>query len=254
MTKMETKKSNKATMTAKTDQVTSSARIRDNQRRSRARRREYIQDLEQRLQKFETHGIQVTQEIQAAGRKAVVEDTLLRALLRLHGVSDHDIQEYLTAHARDTVSFTSHSEALPEAKSHSCKGKVGNAVSSGSSQLISLKKRSNPLHQNETATPELTSSPPSPAASRKVAVSQSKFSDEGQPVPVEHPTNDPSQLQSRSRSQDPGHSTPCETAASIIASMRSYPDPQEVRSELGCQSSSSCMVRNMDIFQLLDER
>ena len=234
--------------------MTSSARIRDNQRRSRARRKEYIQDLEQRLQKFETHGVQVTQEIQAAGQKVVVENTLLRALLRLHGVSDHDIQEYLAAHARDIVSFTSHSEALPEAKSHSCKGKIGNAVSTGSSQLILLNKRSKPLHKNKTATPEPTSSPPSPAASRQVAISHSQLSDAGQPVPVEPPTNDPSKLQSRSRNQDLGQSTPCETAASIITSMRSCPDAQDVRSELGCQSSSSCMVRNMDIFQLLDER
>lgn len=194
----------------------------------------------------------MTQEIQAAGRKVAVENTLLRTLLRLHGVSDHDIQEYLTAHARNIVSFTSHADASPEATSPSCKGKSGNAVSSGSSQLNLLDKRSNPLHKNETATPGATLSPPSPAASRQLAISQSQFSDAGQPVPAEPRTNESSQLQSRRRNQDSGQSTPCETAASIITSMRSYPNSQDVRSELGCQSSSSCMVRNLDIFQLLD--
>ncbi len=234
--------------------MTSSARIRDNQRRSRARRREYIQDLEQRLQKFESHGVQVTQEIQAAGRKVAFENTLLRALLRLHGISDHDIEGYLAAHTRDIVSFTSHSEALPEPKSHLCKGGSGNAVSSSSSQPILLNERSDPFLENEAATPAPTLSRPSPAASRQVAVSQSQSSNTAQPVPDAPPTSDPSRLQSRSRNQDSGQSTPCETAAGIITSMRSYPDAQEVRSELGCQSSSSCMVRNMDIFQLLDGR
>lgn len=42
-------------------------RIRDNQRRSRARRKEYIQDLEQRLHKFQTERIHATREVQEAG-------------------------------------------------------------------------------------------------------------------------------------------------------------------------------------------
>lgn len=186
-----------------------------------------------------------------------MENTLLRALLRTHGVSEHDIQEYLTAHAGDTVTLTSHSEAFPEAKSHKpCQGESGDAVSRGSSQPILSNKSRNPLNEkeNKTTTPGSTSSAPSPAACRQAAISQTQFSDAWRPVPVEPPTDNPSQLQSRRANQDSGQSTPCETAASIIASMRSYPDPQGVRSELGCQSSSSCMVRNMDIFQLLDER
>lgn len=233
--------------------MTSSARIRDNQRRSRARRREYIENLEQRLHKFETLGVQATREVQAAGRKVAVENTLLRALLRLLGVSDHDIQEYLTAHARNIVPFTAHSEALLEANSHSWEEKSGNAVSRVSSQPSLLNKRSNPLHVNETATSEPISSLSSPDASRQVAISDSQISDTAQPVPVESPTNNTSVSQPSSRNQDSGQSTPCETAARIITSMRSYQDARDVRSELGCQSNSNCMVKNMDIFQLLDE-
>lgn len=183
-----------------------------------------------------------------------MENTLLRALLRLRGVSDQDIQEYLTAHAWNIVPFTSHSEALLEAKSLSWKAKSGKAVSSGSSQPSLWNRTSNPLHEDETATPKPTSSASSPAASRQVATSQSQVSGAGQSVPVEPPTNDSSKLEPPSRNQDSGQSTPCETAARIITSMRSYADAQDVRSELGCQSSSNCMVRNMDIFQLLDER
>ena len=233
--------------------MTSSARIRDNQRRSRARRREYIENLEQRLHKFEALGVQASREVQAAGRKVAVENTLLRALLRLHGVSDRDIQEYLTAYARNNVPFTAHSEALLEANSHSWEEKSGNAVNRVSSQPSLLRKRNNPLHENETATSEPISSLSSPDASLQVAISDSQISDTAQPIPVEPPTNNTSKSQPSRRNQDSGQSTPCETAARIITSMRSYQDARDVRSELGCQSNSNCMVRNMDIFQLLDE-
>lgn len=182
-----------------------------------------------------------------------MENTLLRALLRLHGVSDNDIQDFLAAHSRDVASLTSHSGAPREAKSHSCEAKNEGAVSGGSSQLTLLNKASNPLHMNETVTPEPTSLSPSPVASRQFATTQGQFSGAGQGVAAEPPTNDRPQSQSCNRNQDSGQSTPCETAANIISSMQSYPDAQDVRSKLGCQSSTSCMVRNMDIFQLLDE-
>ena len=202
---------------------------------------------------FETLGVQATQEVQAAGRKVARENALLRVLLRLHGVSDRDIQKYLTAHARNIVPFTAHSETLLEASPCSREEKSGNAVSRGSPQPSLLNKRSDPLHENETVTPEATSSLSSLDANRQAAISDSQFSDTGRPVPVEPPINNPLKLQPSSRNQDSGQSTPCETAARIITSMQSYPDAREVRSELGCRSSSNCMVRNMDIFQLLDQ-
>ncbi|KMU81340.1 hypothetical protein CISG_08985 [Coccidioides immitis RMSCC 3703] len=74
------------------------ARVRDNQRRSRARRKEYIQDLEQRLRAFEKLGVEATLEVQAAGRKVAAENALLRSLLRIRGVTDFEVEHYLRAH------------------------------------------------------------------------------------------------------------------------------------------------------------
>ncbi|PGH05875.1 hypothetical protein GX51_02654 [Blastomyces parvus] len=71
-------------------------RIRDNQRRSRARRKEYQQDLERRVQKFEQQGVQATIEVQAAARKVARENTLLRSLLKLKGVATVEIDEYVS--------------------------------------------------------------------------------------------------------------------------------------------------------------
>ncbi|OBT62492.1 hypothetical protein VE03_08017 [Pseudogymnoascus sp. 23342-1-I1] len=68
------------------------ARIRDNQRRSRARRKEYLQELEGRLRQCELTGVEASSEIQSAARKVIDENRHLRLLLAKHGVNpdDHD--------------------------------------------------------------------------------------------------------------------------------------------------------------------
>ncbi|AEO55314.1 hypothetical protein MYCTH_2299012 [Thermothelomyces thermophilus ATCC 42464] len=75
-------------------------RVRDNQRRSRARKREYIQELEQRLRLAEQRGVQASLELQAAARQVAEENKKLRLLLRLHGVSDRSIDAYLAGESR----------------------------------------------------------------------------------------------------------------------------------------------------------
>ena len=71
------------------------ARIRDNQRRSRARRKEYVQDLEARLRRVELQGVEAATEIQLAARRVADENRRLRALLNHHGVGDDAIEGYL---------------------------------------------------------------------------------------------------------------------------------------------------------------
>ncbi|KAH6680175.1 hypothetical protein B0J14DRAFT_259026 [Halenospora varia] len=71
------------------------ARIRDNQRRSRARRKEYLQHLEARLRQCELHGIEASSAIQVAARKVVDENKKLRSLLAQHGVGDDSVEAYL---------------------------------------------------------------------------------------------------------------------------------------------------------------
>ncbi|KAH8718189.1 hypothetical protein HC256_002841 [Beauveria bassiana] len=73
------------------------ARIRDNQRRSRARRREYLQELEQRLRLCELQGIEATAEVQIAARRVADENRQLRQLLNEHGFSQEYINRFLQA-------------------------------------------------------------------------------------------------------------------------------------------------------------
>jgi hypothetical protein len=80
------------------------ARIRDNQRRSRARRKEYLQELEARLRQCELQGIEASAEIQLAARRVADENKKLRMLLNQNGVGDDNIKAYLQSTASpDTV-------------------------------------------------------------------------------------------------------------------------------------------------------
>ncbi|KAM5437030.1 hypothetical protein MferCBS31731_005685 [Microsporum ferrugineum] len=78
------------------------ARIRDNQRRSRARRKEYIQDLEARIQRYERQGVDVAIEVQAAARKVARQNAMLRSLLNSFGMTDAKIDEYLSCAAENS--------------------------------------------------------------------------------------------------------------------------------------------------------
>ncbi|QUC22581.1 uncharacterized protein UV8b_06822 [Ustilaginoidea virens] len=71
------------------------ARIRDNQRRSRARRREYLQELEQRLRVCELQGVEASAEVQMAARRVANENRQLRELLNRCGVSEEVIAHFL---------------------------------------------------------------------------------------------------------------------------------------------------------------
>lgn len=89
------------------------ARIRDNQRRSRARRREYIQELEQRLRVFELQGVEASAEVQVAARRVAEENRQLRELLSKHGFGDDYIAQYLQAGAIPSVDQASGHRFVP---------------------------------------------------------------------------------------------------------------------------------------------
>ncbi|PTD01472.1 hypothetical protein FCULG_00010117 [Fusarium culmorum] len=92
------------------------ARIRDNQRRSRARRREYLQELEQRLRVYELQGVEASSEVQHAARRVAEENRQLRGLLNRHGIGDDYISNYLnsgTATQADPTTMSSFASNTP---------------------------------------------------------------------------------------------------------------------------------------------
>ncbi|KAF1361192.1 hypothetical protein EJ07DRAFT_40436, partial [Lizonia empirigonia] len=70
-------------------------RIRDNQRRSRARRKDLIKDLQTRVQEFELKGVNATKDMQRAARKVAQENERLRTLLARHGVLRDEVDSFL---------------------------------------------------------------------------------------------------------------------------------------------------------------
>lgn len=229
--------------------MTSSARIRDNQRRSRARRKEYIQELEQRLQRFETLGIEATQEVQVAGRKVAAENAALRSLLRHHGVSEAEVQGYLKSHASDTIPSNSLLAVIPNPTISQSPKMQNNNMAKGISPKTGLLNRE---RDAQTDISELCSSPSGPAVNKQADIRNDQVSNAEQPAAIDSLGVGALNAGQPSTGQDAGQFTPCEAAAGIITSMRDYPDTRDVRSELGCRSSSSCMVRNMDVFAILD--
>ncbi|UPX20747.1 uncharacterized protein EKO05_0010968 [Ascochyta rabiei] len=75
--------------------VDDAIRIRDNQRRSRARRKDLIKDLQTRVQEYELKGVTATQDMQRAARKVAQENERLRTLLARHGISRDEVDLFL---------------------------------------------------------------------------------------------------------------------------------------------------------------
>ena len=241
---MEIKRGNTGNM--KERPPTASARIRENQRRSRARRKEYTHHLEEQLRLFQRLGVAASQEVQEAGRKVARENALLRSLLILHGVSNEEIKKYLESQATYIPSITSsepttsHSTIVPNDPLTNCRH----------TRTAFLQINSSPPELDTTGTQRPLSrsgtkgyiglSIQDPSAERPVALS----SDARETV---------SKAQELGDARNIGQLTSCENAARIIASLRNYPDIHDLRSELGCDSEANCMVKNMSIFDALDK-
>lgn len=76
---------------------TQADRNRANQRNFRARRQEYVRELEQQLRELQDQKIQATREVQVAARLLKQQNVRLRSLLkRRFGVSECEIDEFLS--------------------------------------------------------------------------------------------------------------------------------------------------------------
>ncbi|KAI1817917.1 hypothetical protein GGS20DRAFT_581907 [Poronia punctata] len=74
---------------------TDQSRNRESQQRSRARRREYVADLEQRVRAFEERGVSATLEMQRAAREVEWVNRRLVELLGSKGVGEAEVREFL---------------------------------------------------------------------------------------------------------------------------------------------------------------
>ena len=266
------------------DRTPPSVRIRNNQRRSRARRKEYVEDLEQRLRQFERHGVEATTEVQTAARKVARENVLLRALLVTKGVSNNEIDEYLRAKpynpdiipapAKAPISG-SETDTGPVIPLAPIQGPLIRAPCSPGNNCYNQKNNLSPelikLNDNHKQVlpqvamikpPDSTccspsakiSSPTDPQMGR-IALAQpvqniEKAFEPCAPGAINKPLiTETTNSQNLNLMDD---ESTCEAAANIIASMRGHGDTEKVLAELGCTSNRSCAVKNMTIFELTD--
>ncbi|KAF8533595.1 hypothetical protein BDD12DRAFT_810035 [Trichophaea hybrida] len=94
-------KDQSSSSSSRTSKVDSNAlRLRENQRRSRLRKKEYLASLETRFRDCQRAGIEASVEVQTAAKRVVRENIRLRELLRAKGVPDTEVDVWV----RDTAS------------------------------------------------------------------------------------------------------------------------------------------------------
>ena len=220
-------------------------RNREQQRRSRARRKEHLANLEERVRKYDQDGVKVTAEVQVAARRVAEENQALRALLGGHGVSAAEI-DYHLASSRHVSTATSSSPIPPIPYSRPSRPLTAEQRPlypiSRSSQHVSELPKPSASHSTseEYRSPSLPESPGSLTSERHYSAPDSD-------TPL-----DSAVVIRKASPAKADDETSCESAARIIASMRGDEDPETFWSALGCSDSDKCMVKNIKIFQLAD--
>ncbi|KAI1462066.1 hypothetical protein F4805DRAFT_192862 [Annulohypoxylon moriforme] len=121
-------------------------RIRNNQRRSRARHKKYVEGLEERVRQSELKRVEANFEIQQAARQVVEENKKIRELLNRLGFSNEKITCFLRTGDLDVNDAT-----LPESLHD--QGDIGQALS----LFLQQTKRSISDYDTFTSTPSPTS-------------------------------------------------------------------------------------------------
>ncbi|KAH8904071.1 hypothetical protein BR93DRAFT_162054 [Coniochaeta sp. PMI_546] len=229
------------------DRLRHNQRARDNQRSSRARRKELLNDLQRRVDAYERSGVQATLEMQQAARRVAWENVKLRALLMKKGVAEAEVEDWLHGNheavgdrmagearmdsapctARVSVTALLNEEPLTPAASSYHPGPL--SVSSSTSRASTLRsgQSSAPPDEDHTST------------------SSASLQGDGE--------NFPSLAERVAACCTSGTETSCEVAAAILASMQGHGDTSRARAALGCNGPSECTVKNTRVLELLDE-
>jgi hypothetical protein len=268
----------------------SALRIRENQRRSRNRRKELIEELQGRLNEYERRGVEATQDMQRAARKVAQENMRLRSLLSRHGVSQEEVEVYLRVSETEAPGDASVDAIIFPTRYHNGLGvpspsPVSIAPRNPSDHqrtgpnTVNISNNTNNVHRSEnqstnfaqvaqyptpsttTVVPQLhmpPSLPPQSVVSYDASQSGCNFT----PAPseeIECPTTSecfcPPTTTPEVRSLDNGLEISCETAATIIVEMRGdgNVDIESVRASLGCKGREKCSVKNSRVLQIMDE-
>ncbi|MCJ1455915.1 hypothetical protein MMC28_006272 [Mycoblastus sanguinarius] len=237
------------------------ARVRENQRRSRARRKEYLQELEAKIRKCETLGVQASMDIQIAARGVAEENTRLREDNRLLREENRRLKQTLDmgdvgrttlrgiyssiGDARMKVLHNDASEPTPAMGEFE-------AASEGSGLPIQRPAQASLEPPSSTVMQPLAKVQDISGSSRATGNSPSFPDNAIQPARMAQGL--PESLNVELALGDDTSS--CEYAAHIITSMRADISTDDVRAELGCGSDvqewRKCKVDNSKLFVAVD--
>ena len=235
------------------------SRIRENQRRSRAQRRDYVKDLEKRLQQAESRDAQANIELQAAARKVAKENTLLKSLLRKIGVTDAAVADYLRVGGEPGALIEiprANNTPLQSPTKYKLPDSWGELYKEPSNHSLDPAVKA-PVQNASVKHPRPTSTTTTEASlqSRPHDPSGPPLQSFGLASPLQESIgvdNNDSEAPESEYGKSISNATSCETAARIIVSMRGYGNVEEIQSELGCAVRPDCMINNVDIFKIME--
>ncbi|RFU78695.1 hypothetical protein TARUN_3542 [Trichoderma arundinaceum] len=136
---------------------------RECQRRSRARRKELVDDLKKQLEEYQRQGATASLEMQKAARAVNFENQRLRSLLHLLGVSQGEIQQYLASPEHPVSVATNNIPGHQQRNCAACGSSLGQKKSHNSSLQFSMQESQN--SRLDTDGLHILASTPSPAGS-----------------------------------------------------------------------------------------
>ncbi|XEU97208.1 hypothetical protein FSHL1_002494 [Fusarium sambucinum] len=223
---------------------------RENQRRSRARQRELLDDLQGRVREYERRDAQATLEMQRVARVVAGENAVLRALLAAKGVAPEEVESHLEAvrHDDKTTVKTCVSSFTPV------------STPSSATSPVAIPSRPMPFIQTQCqpqscgpSKPPINFQPVMYSPRTPVTITNTCTEESGccpRPQPPPQQPQQPQPEMQYPRSIDKIH---CMEAATILAQIKGHSDVSNARAALGCSDNESCMVRNTDFLTLMDE-
>ena len=208
-------------------------------------------------------------DIQKAARRVVEENVRLRSLLRLRGVKDLEIEEYLQGSSNGTSENTPITDFLVPGHPSTPVSRVkptrnaGMSVPLGEYDVLSQTSGAfAPMSERTEARPNDPAT--QPENSLLDCTSNDRNTDitaaptprpQPPPSPPRHTLHHKTPTTTTSPPQIPlkaDNTTSCLLAANILAGMCCAKSAEEVSAELGCFPGADCEVDNVKLFQIMD--
>jgi len=238
-------------------------RNRENQRNFRLRRQQRVQELEEKLMQCQLARIEATQEVQNAARLVVAENAILKKFLREElNFDEKAIIDLLQRGRQEQTPVSVDSRRQPPAAQHTAdivpKGVTGNATlpPSPESSIQPLKVTSTATHNAHQGQNRGRDLRAEIDARNSTAQSLQSTSNNVRPTDI---LSDPTSLFTTTETvlvnNEIGSqsSMSCEKAAEILSSLRSPCGQEDIRMQLGCKSSASCVVNNVHLLEVMSE-